>query len=143
MPINYNDLQKTHCGIIKNYESVELKVNIIIYSVAVLTFISWIVFALFGGIGLASVPLDFFVSFKSRQKIKTGDSVKQRKKIFYDEIVELREMGDELKKMEVNGDNKKFFLSGARRKYNRLKNEFISRFSLAEKEFEILNKKIT
>ena len=69
--------------------------------------------------------------------------MKQRKKIFYDEIVELREMGDELKKMEVNGDNKKFFLSGARRKYNRLKNEFISRFSLAKKEFEILNKKIT
>ena len=128
------------CNLKKSDESIELKVNIIIYSVAVLTFISWIVFALFGGIGLASVPLDFFVSFKSRPKIITSDSVKNRKRILFDEIVELKSMGDDLKKMEDNGDDKKFFLSGVRRKYNRIKNEFISRFALAKKEFDILNK---
>ena len=121
-------------------ENIELNVNIIIYSMAVLTFISWIVFALFGGIGLASVPIDFFISFKTRPKFLTGSSIKSRKRILYDEIVELREMGDELKKLEDEGANKKFFLSGERRKYNRLKNEFVSRFSLAKKEFDILDK---
>ena len=41
------------CDIKKEDESLELNVNIIIYSMAVLTFLSWIIFALFGGIGLA------------------------------------------------------------------------------------------
>ena len=134
------DFSKINCEVIINNESVELNVNIIVYSMAVLTFISWIVFALFGGIGLASVPLDFFVSFKSRPKILTSESVKRRKKILYDEICELRQKGEELNEMETKGDNKKFFLSGARRKYNRLKNEFVSRFSLAKKEFDMLSK---
>ena len=135
------ELSQINCDVITNNESVELNVNIIVYSMAVLTFISWIVFALFGGIGLASVPLDFFVSFKSRPKLLTSDSIRQRKRILYDEICELRERGDELNTMETRGDNKKFFLSGARRKYNRLKNEFVSRFSLAKKEFDMLSKK--
>jgi len=85
---------------------------------AVLTFLSWIIFALFGGIGLASVPLDFFVSFKSRPQIITDHSVKNRKKILFDEIVELRTMGDRLKELEDKGAPKKFFWSKEKREYN-------------------------
>ena len=133
-------LSKLNCNLKRSEESVELNVNIIVYSMAILTFISWIVFALFGGIGLATVPLDFFVSFKSRPKILTSNDVKTRKRILYDEIVELRQLADELKDLEATGAPKKFFLSAPRRKYNRLKNEFVSRFSLVKKEFEILNK---
>ena len=133
-------LSKLNCKLKTSEESVELNVNIIVYSMAILTFISWIVFALFGGIGLATVPLDFFVSFKSRPKILTSNDVKTRKRILYDEIVELRQLADELKDLEATGAPKKFFLSAPRRKYNRLKNEFVSRFSLVKKEFEILNK---
>ena len=133
-------LSDIHCGIKKDDESIELNVNIIIYSMAVLTFLSWIIFALFGGIGLASVPLDFFVSFKSRPQIITDHSVKNRKKILFDEIVELRTMGDRLKELEDRGAPKKFFWSKEKREYNRLKNEFTSRFSLAKKEYDILNK---
>ena len=128
------------CGIKRDDESLELNVNIIIYAMAVLTFISWIIFALFGGIGLASVPLDFFVSFKLRPRIITNDSIRDRKKILFDEIVELRKMGDQLKELEDKGAAKKFFWSKEKREYNRLKNEFTSRFSLAKKEFDILNK---
>ena len=71
------------CDIKKEDESLELNVNIIIYSMAVLTFLSWIIFALFGGIGLASVPLDFFVSFKSRPRIITDESIKDRNNFEY------------------------------------------------------------
>jgi LMBR1 domain-containing protein 1 len=133
-------LSNIKCGLKKEDESLELNVNIIIYSMAVLTFLSWIIFALFGGIGLASVPLDFFVSFKSRPRIITDESIKNRKKILFDEIVELRKMGDRLNELETNGAAKKFFWSKEKREYNRLKNEFTSRFSLAKKEFDILNK---
>ena len=136
-PIDYDDIK---CNIKRTDETIELNVNIIIYSMSVLTFFSWIVFALFGGIGLASVPLDFFVNFKSRPKTLTHDSVTHRKKILFDEIVELRSIGDELKTLEDEGVTKMFFLSGKRRSYNRLKNEFTARFALVKKEFEILNK---
>ena len=135
--INFDDIK---CNLKKTDESIELNVNVIIYSMSVLTFFSWIIFALFGGIGLASVPLDFFVDFKSRPQTLTHESVTQRKKILFDEIVELRDIGDELKNLEDEGAAKMFFLSGKRRKYNRLKNEFTARFSLVRKEFDILNK---
>ena len=111
-------LSKLNCNLKRSEESVELNVNIIVYSMAILTFISWIVFALFGGIGLATVPLDFFVSFKSRPKILTSNDVKTRKRILYDEIVELRQLADDLKDLETTGAPKKFFLSAPRRKYN-------------------------
>ena len=91
---------------------------------AVLTFISWIVFALFGGIGLASVPLDFFVTFKSRPKILTGEDIKKRRKILFDEIEELRKLGDELKQLEDNGAPKKWFFSSERRKYIPINQDF-------------------
>ena len=138
---HFDQLPKYNCSLKKSDDNVELNVNIIIYSMAILTFISWIVFALFGGIGLASVPLDFFVSFKSRPSFVHSDDIRTRKKILFDEICDLRDMGDELKQKEAQGDNRKFFLSGARRQYNRLKNEFVSRFALAKKEYDILDKK--
>ena len=137
-PIDISDIK---CKWKPKDENIELNVNIIVYSMAVLTFISWIVFALFGGIGLASVPLDFFVTFKSRPKILTGEDIKKRRKILFDEIEELRKLGDELKQLEDNGAPKKWFFSSERRKYNRIKNDFTSRYSLVKKEFEILNKK--
>ena len=140
-PINMDELRGLQCEWKSKDENVELNVNIIVYSMAVLTFISWLVFALFGGIGLASVPLDFFVSFKSRPKVLTSDDIKKRRKICFDEIEELRKMGEDLKKLEDSGANRKWFLSADRRKYNRMKNEFIQRFTLVKKEFDIINKK--
>ena len=121
-------------------KSINLKVNIIIYSMAVLTFISWAVFALFGGIGLASVPMDFFISFKSRPKTLNDEDVQERKNVLYEEVEELVQIGEELTKMEVEGAQKKFFFTPTKRKYNRIKNEFKSRFALAQKEFDVLSK---
>ena len=120
--------------------SIGLKVNIIIYSVAVLTFVSWLVFALFGGIGLASVPIDFFISFINRPKNINNADAKERKKILFEEVEDLQKLGEEVSEMERNGAQKKLFFTPTKRKYNRLKNEFVSRFALAQKEFDILNK---
>ena len=120
--------------------SIELKINIIIYSIAILTFLSWAVFALFGGIGLASVPIDFFISFVNRPKNIKNDDAKERKRILFEEIEELQQLGEEISVMEKNGVQKKFFLAPSKRKYNRKKKEFTSRFALVQKEFDILNK---
>ena len=36
----------------------EIKVSFIVYAIAILSFVSWIVFSFFGGIGLAEVPIE-------------------------------------------------------------------------------------
>ena len=128
------------CNTLPEDSSIGLKVNIIIYSIAVLTFFSWLVFALFGGIGLASVPLDFFISFANRPKNINNADAKERKQILFEEVEELLKMGEEVTEMERNGAQKKFFFTPTKRKYNRIKNEFVSRFALAQKEFDVLNK---
>ena len=124
----------------KKTKSIELKVNIIIYSVAVLTFVSWIIFGLFGGIGLSSVPMDFFISFCNRPRKISSDEINERKKNLLKEIEEIKLLGDKVDEMEKAGVQKKFFFMPAKRNFNRIKNEFVSRFALAQKEFEIVNK---
>lgn len=124
----------------KKTKSIELKVNIIIYSVAVLTFVSWLIFCLFGGIGLSSVPMDFFISFQKRPKSISNDEIGERKQNLLKEIEQIKLLGDEVDSMEKNGIQKKFFFTPAKRKYNRIRNEFVSRFALAQKEFEIVNR---
>ena len=128
------------CKPVKNTKSIELKVNIIIYSVAVLTFVSWLIFCLFGGIGLSSVPMDFFISFCNRPKKISSDEINERKKNLLKEIEEIKLLGDQVDEMEKSGVQKKFFFMRSKRNYNRIKNEFVSRFALAQKEFEIVNK---
>ena len=120
--------------------NIELKVNIIIYSISILTFFSWVVFSLFGGIGLASVPISFFISFINRPKNINNADAQERKTILFEEIEELQKLGEEISAMEKAGIQKRFFLSFSKRKYNRQKKEFTSRFALVQKEFEILNK---
>ena len=128
------------CNTLPEDSTIGLKVNIIIYSMAVLTFFSWLVFALFGGIGLASVPMDFFISFKNRPKSINNADAKERKQILFEEVEDLLKIGEEVTEMERNGAQKKLFFTPTKRKYNRLKNEFVSRFALAQKEFDVLNK---
>ena len=47
---------------------IQVKVNFLIYAIAVLLFVSWLLFAFFGGIGLAALPIDLFSSFCNRPK---------------------------------------------------------------------------
>lgn len=121
-------------------ENIELRVNIIVYAMAILTFFSWIIFALFGGIGLASVPLDFFRTFSKRPKTLRRGDVEDRKNILFEEVEQLKKLGNEVKNLELNGAHKKFFFSKDKREYNRKKNEFVSRFALVKEEYDILNK---
>ena len=135
-PLNENNI----CQTISEDSSIELKVNIIIYAIAILTFFSWAIFALFGGIGLASVPIDFFISFINRPKDINNANAKERKKILFEEIEDLQQLGEEITDMELKGAQKKLFFTPTKREYNRKKNEFVSRFALVQKEFDVLNR---
>ena len=120
-------------------DKIELDVNIIIYSIAVLTFVSWIIFSIFGGIGLAAVPLDFFYSFCNRPESMSGRDLKKRKKYLLKEFDDLKILGKELKDLEQNGADRGWFCSGDTRRYKSLKHEFIARYAIAEQEYHVVN----
>lgn len=123
-----------------NTESqIELDVNPVIYSIGILSFVSWIVFAVFGGIGLAAVPLDFFYSFCTRPKSMQSKDIKKRRNILIKEVKDLRNLGNEILNLEESGANRSCICSSRRRKYSRYLHEFTVRYALAEDEFHIVN----
>ena len=46
----------------------EIRVSFVVYVVAMTSFIGWILFSLFGGIGLFALPVDLFLDYKYRPK---------------------------------------------------------------------------
>ena len=118
---------------------IEIKVNFLIYAIAVLLFVSWLLFALFGGIGLAAIPIDLFCSFCKRPKHMKSREIDRRKDILIKNIEELRLLGQEVKKLESKGDNRRCKLSGPRRNYDRKYSQFRAGYMLVDREFKIVN----
>ena len=118
---------------------IQVKVNILIYAIAVLLFVSWLLFAFFGGIGLAAIPIDLFSSFCNRPKHMKSREIDRRKDILLKNIEELRSLGQEVKTLESKGDNRGFKLSSKRRNYDRKYNQFRAGYMLVDREFKIVN----
>ena len=104
-----------------------------------MSFISWLLFILFGGIGLAALPLDFFYDFCNRPKHLKGSEIKERKQILLENCEDLRLLCRDVKEMENKGYNKKVFFSSDRREYNRKLNELKAGVLLVDKEFNFLD----
>ena len=104
-----------------------------------MSFISWLLFILFGGIGLAALPLDFFYDFCNRPKHLKGSEIKERKQILLENCEDLRLLCRDVKEMENKGYNKKVFVSSDRREYNRKLNELKAGVLLVDKEFNFLD----
>ena len=118
---------------------IQVKVNFLIFAIAVLLFVSWLLFALFGGIGLAALPIDLFSSFCNRPKHMKSREIDKRKDILLKNIEELRYLGQEIKTLESKGDNRGFKLSSKRRNYDRKYNQFRAGYMLVDREFKIVN----
>ena len=69
----------------------------------------------------------------------SGRNLKKRKDLLLTELEDLKELGNELNDMEQRGANRRWFLSGEKRRYNNKKHEFTARYALAEEEFHIVN----
>jgi LMBR1 domain-containing protein 1 len=118
---------------------IQVKVNFLIYAIAVLLFVSWLLFAFFGGIGLAAVPIDLFCAFKKRPKHMKSKEIDRRKTILLKNVEELRLLGQEVKRLEEKGDNKRFKLSSKRRNYDRKYSQFRAGYMLIDEEYKIVN----
>ena len=134
---SFSDITFTSCE--TNSDSLRIKVNIIIYAIAVLLFVSWFLFALFGGIGLAAVPIDLFCSFKNRPKHMRSSEVERRKQVLLKNVEDLRTLGKEVKILESQGDHKRFKFSSKRRNYDKKVSQFRAGYKLVDDEYKIVN----
>jgi len=66
-----------------------------------MSFISWILFILFGGIGLPAIPLDFIYYFTSRPKTMTVNEMEEKRKVMNQDVEKLRELGAQIKELET------------------------------------------
>ncbi len=84
-----------------------IDVSFIIYVIGLLSFISWFVFVIFGGIGLAALPLDLMYDFCTRPRKLTSSQVERKKNNMLRDITSLNELAKEVKTMEMEGANTK------------------------------------
>lgn len=83
-----------------------------------MSFISWIVFCIFGGIGLSAFPLDYFYDFFTRPKKRNMNEMIDLKGQILSNVQKVKVLAGDLKQLENSGANKKFFLSHDKREYN-------------------------
>lgn len=87
------------------YEQTELRIDVsfIVYVIGFLSFISWFIFVIFGGIGLAALPLDMIYDFCNRPRKLSPYQVERKKKQMLSDITSLNDLAKEVKSMEMEG----------------------------------------
>lgn len=80
-----------------------IQVSFPIYIIALMSFISWFLFVLFGGIGLAALPLDLIYDFTSRPKKLSSSQVESQKSRILTDGQALRDLANQAKSLEEKG----------------------------------------
>lgn len=83
-----------------------------------MSFISWILFCIFGGIGIPALPLDLFYDFCTRPKRRTLDEMMNLKEQIIVNTKRVKNLALDCKEMENKDFHKGFFLSKNKRVYN-------------------------
>ncbi|KAI8805368.1 LMBR1-like membrane protein [Cladochytrium replicatum] len=100
--------------------SVNVKVSPLVYIVAVVSLCGWVLFTIFGGVGLVAVPYDFINDYKFRPKPINAAEYKSRKTVIGEEAKKLMEAGKTLME-EIKNVNRGAAIRNARRR-NTIKN---------------------
>ena len=126
------------CGKKKNTE-IDIKVSFAVYIIALLSLISYVLFMIFGGVGIFSFPLDLIYAFCTRPiKIKPAKLEEMKKEIVVT-AADLKDLGMQLKKLEEKGDHKRNMFSKEKRHYNELLKELKVGVSVIDDQFQIIN----
>ena len=128
----------SNCEIIKD-SNIEFTVDFKVYAIALLSFLSYLLFMLFGGVGLFSFPLDLIYSFCTRPiRIKPAKLEEMKKEIVVT-AADLKDLGVQLKKLEELGHHKKNIFSKDRRHYNDLLKQLKVGVSVVDDQFQVIN----
>ena len=118
---------------------IEFTVDFKAYAIPLLSFISYLLFMLFGGVGIFAFPLDLIYSFCTRPiRIKPAKLEEMKKEIVVT-AADLKDLGMQLKKLEELGHHKKNIFSKDRRHYNDLLKQLKVGVSVVDDQFQIIN----
>lgn len=87
--------------------TLEVRVSIFVYLVGLMSAIGWLLFFIFGGIGLAALPMDLIKDFRDRPRPMTVHEYAARKEAIGAETVKLIEDGKNLEKSTSIGRKKR------------------------------------
>ena len=122
-----------------NETEIVINVSFAVYIIALLSIISYVLFMIFGGVGIFAFPLDLIYSFCTRPvKIKPAKLEEMKKEIVVT-AADLKDLAIQIKKLEENGDNKKNVLSKERRNYNEKLKQLKVGVSVVEDQYDIIN----
>ena len=76
---------------------IELKVGLVTYVTALMSFIGWFFFAIFGGVGMAALPLDLMLTFKNRPRHMDAVEMADAQTGIRDRVNELVDIGEMIK----------------------------------------------
>lgn len=106
---------RAQCG--KLPAKLGLSVTPVIYVMAMITFLGWFFFVLFGGIGLAALPLDLFADYANRPVRIDLEEFAKQKMVLNERSVKLLEIG---RKFTAEGRHQKRTRQN-KRTYNKFK----------------------
>eukprot|EP00444_Apocalathium_aciculiferum_P026342 CAMPEP_0183419728 /NCGR_PEP_ID=MMETSP0370-20130417/25978_1 /TAXON_ID=268820 /ORGANISM="Peridinium aciculiferum, Strain PAER-2" /LENGTH=569 /DNA_ID=CAMNT_0025603559 /DNA_START=23 /DNA_END=1730 /DNA_ORIENTATION=+ len=117
----------------------EMKVGFDVYIIAVMCFVGWLFFVVFGGIGLSAVPLDLILEYTDRPKPIDEQMYQQRRRLLGQAASLLMVQADSLQGKDCDLANSKGWRAGREKRavradYNKFKRDVM----LLETEFERL-----
>jgi LMBR1 domain-containing protein 1 len=99
-----------------------MDVSALMYIVAIVSLFGWVMFAMFGGVGLPALPFDLLLDFKHRPRRVKLQEYTEKKKLIGEQAALLLHasaaLSDEKKKLVSSSSTKKA------RKYRTQENEF-------------------
>ncbi|EGC35822.1 hypothetical protein DICPUDRAFT_54958 [Dictyostelium purpureum] len=113
-----------------NKEFLQFRVSIALFIITMVAFFGWLLFIIFGGIGIVALPFDMIADFKNRPQRIPYDKYLERKKKIGDRSIELLEIGRTIHARSPGGIMSK----RDRRNYNRFRQSVF----LLEEDYERL-----
>lgn len=68
-----------------------------IYCMAIMSFVGWFLFVIFGGVGLSALPIDYLLEYFYRPKLRTAKEANQIRDKLKSDTASLIELGNLLK----------------------------------------------
>lgn len=104
VPSELADMQPNDALLLESVEMADsvlylvYRVDVATFCGGLMTFLGWFLFAIFGGIGIAALPLHNILTFTRRPKMLTPEEMEDAKTSLQDRVNEMVEIGEQLKR---------------------------------------------
>lgn len=139
----HHSLGKFTCGEAPGTKPVDsnltIRVSFPVYIIAMLCFVGWFFFVLFGGIGLSALPLDLIIGYLDRPRAIDAQTWASRKRMLGEATTQMLLQAESLKERDLDLGSKSGWQAGRQKRalkndYNKWKRDVY----LIEEEFEKL-----